>query len=149
MVLHRHLNSGGKRLSKRLSELVIAIGTGLLDRYAIGRAGAADILGDVANVIRLDRHHVASSDDIRYRVPFNATHAATAGPPRPAPVGSPACGLSWRIAQLHDVTDGAHDARRKLAADASTVCSSEKSISLAHPRPCATRTPLTPRPGPS
>jgi hypothetical protein len=50
-----------KELTKRLGEAVPASGSGLLDVFGIGPAGAARILADVGDVARFpDRHHFAS-----------------------------------------------------------------------------------------
>jgi transposase len=57
VVLDRKLKDG----DKRLREAVAATGTGLLDLYGIGPAGAARLLGDIADVNRFaDRARFAS-----------------------------------------------------------------------------------------
>jgi transposase len=50
-----------KDLTKRLTEAVTASGSGLLDVFGIGPAGAARILAEVGDVTRFpDRNHFAS-----------------------------------------------------------------------------------------
>lgn len=50
-----------KTSDKQLRELVLATGTGLLDLYGIGPAGAARLLGDIGHIGRFaSRHHFAS-----------------------------------------------------------------------------------------
>ena len=54
------LDSKLKALKRRLAEAVTAAGSGLMDIYGVGPAGAARILADVADVARFpDRNHFA------------------------------------------------------------------------------------------
>jgi hypothetical protein len=97
------LDSKLRALKRRLAEAVTAAGSGLMDIYGVGPAGAARILADVGDVARFpDRNHFASWTGTRPAPPPStrppASRSAT-GSPAPATGGSITCSTSPRSAR--------------------------------------------------
>jgi len=83
-----------KALKRRLGEAVTATGSGLMDIYGVGPAGAARILADVADVARFaDRNRFASRPAPPRSTPPPANRSATDSP-APGTGGLTTCSTS-------------------------------------------------------